>query len=106
MRVRWKLSFARVKGLSLNQISCIIHDKCIYHVGLASAPCILSKPQVLVTVKALTICICVKLNALTNSVLKFFFKYNINESQSDLPAQKSKNVCNVVSGKQPKHHHC
>ena len=44
--------------------------KCIYHVGLASAPCMLSKPQVLVTVNALIICIWVKLNALINLVLK------------------------------------
>ena len=29
----------------------------LYHVGLASAPCMLTNPQVLVTVKALTICV-------------------------------------------------
>ena len=62
---------ARLKLSCVNELSGMSkYFRCIYHVGLANAPCMLSKPQVLVTVNALTICIWVKLNALINLVLE------------------------------------
>ena len=94
MQVGWKWSCVQMTYRFILTSNIMTNVFIIYHVGLASAPCILSKPQVLVTVNALTICIWVKLNILTNSVLYKIFKYNFTESQmsSDQPAKKGKNI--------------